>query len=108
MQFALDGERKLVYAIGSCGYRGGLSRIDLARGTRRVTGDRSSASGGVCGERLVLGPDSLIVVASNPQPVPQGGPSKLLLVDARTGQSIRSVATPVESLDLVSVRRAPW
>jgi hypothetical protein len=104
MQFALDRMRRLVYAIGSCGYRGGLSRIELATGTARVTG---YPSGDICGERIVLGPGSLIVVASNPTPVPQGGRSTVLLVDASTGDLIRSVATPVESLDLVSVRRAP-
>jgi hypothetical protein len=59
-----------------------------------------------CGERIALGLNSLIVVAGNPKPVPQGGPSILLLVDASTGESIRSMETAVESLELVSVRRA--
>jgi hypothetical protein len=102
MQFALDRKRRLLYAIGSCGYRGGLSRIDLKSGRSRVTGyPSSSSSGGVCGERIAIGPKSLIAVASNPTPVPQGSPSSLLLVDASTGHLIRSVAAPVETLDVL-------
>jgi hypothetical protein len=101
MQFALDRKRRLVYGIGSCGYRGGLSRIDLNSGRSRLTGDPSSASGRVCGERIAVGPSSLLVVAANPRPVPQGSASTLLLVDATTGALTRSVAVPSEALDLV-------
>lgn len=102
MQFALDRKRGLLYAIGSCGYRGGLSRIDLKSGRSRVMGYPSaSASSGICGERIALGPESLVAVASNPLPVPQGSPSNLLLVDASTGRLIRSVPASVETLDVL-------
>lgn len=102
MQFALDRKRELLYAIGSCGYRGGLSRIDLKSGRSRVMGyPSSSASSGLCGERIALGPESLVAVASNPLPVPKGSPSSLLLVDASTGRLIRSVPTSVETLDVL-------
>jgi hypothetical protein len=102
MQFALDRKRGLLYAIGSCGYRGGLSRIDVKSGRSRVVGyPSSSASSGICGERIAVGPESLVAVASNPRPVPQGSPSSLLLVDASTGRLIRSVPASVETLDVL-------
>lgn len=105
MQFALDRKRDRLYAIGSCGYSGGLSRIDLKTGRARVTGYPSSNSrDSVCGERVALGPKSLVAAARNPQPVPQGSPSSLFVLDGNTGRVIHSVVVPVETIDLVVVR----
>lgn len=102
MQFALDRRRDRLYAIGSCAYSGGLSRIDLETGRARVTGYPSSNSpDGVCGERIAVGPRSLLAVARNPGPVPQGSRSRLLLLDGNTGRVMHSVAVPVETIDLV-------
>jgi hypothetical protein len=102
MQFALDRKQGRLYAIGSCGYSGGLTQIDLKAGRARVTGyPSSSTSDGVCGERIAVGPRSLVAAARNPEPVPQGSPSRLLVLDGQTGRMIRSLVLPVETIDLV-------
>ena len=102
MQFALDRKRDRLYALGSCAYSGGLSRIDLNTGRARVTGyPLSSSWDGVCGERIALGPNSLVAAARNPAPVPQSSPSRLLVLDGNTGRVIHSTAVPVEAIDLV-------
>lgn len=109
--FAVDAGADRLYALGSCGYTGGLSRIDLE--TRRVESlvptqagsDRpSERERAVCGERLALGPGSLLVVGKTARVVPQAEiPGSLLLIDGDTGEKVRAVDTPSEPVDVLVV-----
>jgi hypothetical protein len=91
MQIAVGASR--LYAIGSCALGGGLSATDFATGSVVVWAY-------LCGERLSAGPDGLLALAANSQPVPIGTPSRLLVIDGSSGREVRAVRTPLEVLDL--------
>jgi hypothetical protein len=95
MSFALDADRERAAVIGSCGYSGGLSLLDLVAGTTEVMGYPLR----ICGERVVFAGTSTVVIARNPLPVPQGRPSSLDTVDMTSGEVTQHVATPAESID---------
>jgi hypothetical protein len=110
MEFALDERADEAFAIGSCGYGGGLSDIELRTGHTRVhryPAPLPPAPGaerpGLCGERIALAGRATLLVAKNPIPVPQGLPSRLLRL-TRDGRVLDTVATPVEILDVVAIR----
>ncbi|MEW6637952.1 MAG: hypothetical protein AB1425_14195 [Actinomycetota bacterium] len=109
--FVVDDGADRLYALGSCGYTGGLSRIDL--GTRQVEPlvptqaglDRpSERERAVCGERMALGTGSLLVVGKTARVVPQAEmPGSLLLIDGDTRIKVRAVDTPSEPVDVLVV-----
>jgi hypothetical protein len=112
-----------IYAVGSCGYAGGFSVLDLATGGAPVTPTHNgwqwqtnpkppqilSVAGGrgrdtvLCGERLALGPGSLLVIGKTTKPVATSGiPGALLILDVRTGRLLHTVATPSEPIDVLT------
>lgn len=116
MEFTVDAATQRVYAVGSCGYAGGFSAVNLQGGgtpdlsvTPRPWAWRATPTppevlqqAGVCGERVVLGPNGLLTVARTQRPVPQPNrPGALLLVDPATGAVVQTVPTPSEPLDVV-------
>jgi hypothetical protein len=102
MEFALDRRRGLLYAVGSCGYAGGLSETSLAGGRARVlerAGDRS-----ICGERIAVASPSLLAIGRTDLPVPDpGAPGAVLLVRPADGAVAARVPTPAEPVDLLPV-----
>lgn len=110
MEFAVDTATDRLYAVGSCGYTGGLSRVDLDTGqakllapTRSGLGTPSVRERAVCGESVAAGPESLLVVGKTLMPVPQpDARGSLLLIDGDTGEKIRTVRTPSEPVDVVA------
>jgi hypothetical protein len=108
MEFDLDPAQTAAYPVGSCGYAGGLSRIDLRRGRVRVlvppaapgAGIGGAARVGVCGEAVAASGD-LLAVARRERPVPQRKPGAILLVDPATGRVLHTTATSAEPVDLV-------
>lgn len=96
LTFALDRSGKTAFLLGSCGYAGGISAARLSGGTTRLAG------GAVCGERIAQLRDGLLLVASNPVPVASGTASRLLVVSSHTGRVLRTLAAPVETLDLLA------
>jgi hypothetical protein len=102
--FTLDRAEGRVYAVGSCGYAGGFSVVDLASDRVRVLVPPASPPAPVCGERTALAPGSLLVVGKTerPSPIP-GKRGALLLVDAKTGRLRGSISTPAEPIDVLVV-----
>lgn len=91
-----------IYAIGSCGYTGGLSMVDLASGQTQVL-VASRTIGAVCGERIVgLNDGSLLVVAKTAMSVPSPVPGALLVL-SKDGKTLRMIPTSAESMDLLVV-----
>ena len=109
MQFTLDPLNRIAYAIGSCGYTGGLSRIDLGTGAAKLIGYPAPPSSGealrsgICGERVAIVSGSMLILAKLHKPVPQWGKSgALLIADGSTGQIIESIPVPSEPIDVIS------
>jgi hypothetical protein len=121
VEFVMDETAQRLYAVGSCGYAGGFSAVSLQGGgvptTPSVPGEwawiatpeppRSLRRGGVCGERLALGAN-ILVVGKTQQPVPQ--PSRagaLRMLEPSSGEVTSTVPTPSEPLDVLVVARPP-
>lgn len=111
MEFAVDTSTDRLFAVGSCGYTGGLSSASLKTGQVKVlapirsglavTSVRESA---VCGERVEVGPGSLLVVGKTAGPVTSPkSPGSLLLIDGDNGRKIRTADTPDEPVDVLVV-----
>jgi hypothetical protein len=96
MEFTVDHGNQRLFALGSCGYTGGLSIVDLA------TGEADLLSREVCGERVVLGPEGTLLIATLPRPVPSlnAAGSALLVVDSTSGEVVREVSLPANPVDL--------
>jgi hypothetical protein len=109
VEFAADD--RVLYAVGSCGYRGGLSEVKPGTGRVRVlappgpsgpVGREPIGAGTICGERVTLPADGLVAVAQIPTPVPQLRPGTLLLVSPRHGSVVHRVTLSAEPVDVVS------
>jgi hypothetical protein len=109
MDFALDRAAGTLYAVGSCGYVGGLSALDLATGVARVLAPPDPPgrppAHAPCGQRLALLPGGLLVVGQVPNAlVPFAGrPGALLFLDAATGRAVRRVAAPEAPIDVLAL-----
>ena len=114
LDLAVDQRADRLYVLGSCGYTGGLSKVDLGTGrvkmlagTRADLGSASSREGAVCGARVAVGPGSLLVVGKTQSPVPQPGvPGSLLLIDGDEGRKIRVLDATAEPVDVLVVSRS--
>jgi hypothetical protein len=107
MEFDLDPARATAYPVGSCGYTGGLSRIDLRRGSTRVLAPPAAPGTGgppagtrVCGEAVAAG-GCLLAVARRAMPEPRLKPGAILLVDPGAGRMLSATGTSAEPVDLV-------
>jgi hypothetical protein len=89
-----------MYAVGSCGYTGGLATADLATGQVRVLAE-SRGLGVVCGERIVaLSDGSVLVVAKGRAPNPSPLPGSLVVLSS-DGKPLRTIPTSAEAMDLL-------
>lgn len=105
MEFAVDPRTRRLYAVGSCGYRGGFSEVDLTVGgtlaAPPTAGDwrwrttpappRAAAQVGLCGERVALATGGLLLAS-------QG--TTLAVVDTRMGQRLRFINLPAGITDV--------
>lgn len=123
MEFAIDSARGRLYAIGSCSQSPrSYSVVDLTRPaefpefgpTRRLWKTEPpkpllfrdfSHADAPCGQRIVLGEDSLLYVIQNEHAVPfdQGG--SILVLDPVTGDVRRRLRLPSEAVDVLVLRR---
>lgn len=115
MEFVTDPRAHRLYAVGSCGYTPGFSAVELGGENRDPTATEASpimpvvvatprnAAEQVCGERLALAGNMLVVgqsALSVPSPTRAG---KLLLVDPSTGSPLQSIPLPAEPVDVAVV-----
>ena len=109
MDLTLDGKGH-AFIEGSCGYAGGLSRIDIETGSVRVL--RPGHSGpsrhpwanddSVCGERAAIISSSALALVHNAIPVPALIPGWLQFVSVNDGRQLAKVRLPLEALDVTS------
>jgi hypothetical protein len=105
MEFAIDRGRERIYAIGSCGFAGGLSVLKLNNGGQNA---KLNADGWswellrnpapkpqilirkqeMCGERIAVGSGSVIVIAQTHGPEPLDTPGALLFLEGESGRLI--------------------
>ncbi len=89
-----------LFAVGSCGYTGGLAAVDLATHQTQVLAP-SRTPGVICGERIVaLGDGSLLVIAKTGMPVPSLVPGALVVLSG-DGKTLRTIKTSAEPIDLL-------
>lgn len=89
-----------IYALGSCGYTGGLSMVDLATKQTQVLVP-SRSIGALCGERIVSTSDGrVLVVAKTAMSVPTAVPGALIVL-SNDGKTLRVISTSAESMDLL-------
>jgi len=100
MEFGIAADVGRLYAVGSCGYTGGLAAVDLS--TRETTVFAPSRTpGAICGERIAaLGDGSLLVVAKTEWPVPSLAPGALVVLSG-DGKTLRTIKTSAEPIDLL-------
>lgn len=115
MEIALDVHNQQLYAVGSCGYVGGVTRINLEKpGSLESMSDtwkatpyppRRLAPRAVCGERLALSRDgSKLVIGVTARPVPSAySPGALKLIDTTTGELLWTTETEAEPVDVILV-----
>lgn len=87
----------VLFAVGSCLYSGGLSRVAVTGGAARVLAaprpGPGASCGDVCGERIAVTPDGgLIALVAD---------RKLRLVDGQTGAVRRVVDLPAAAVDVL-------
>ena len=98
MEFAISPEGTHAAAVGPCGYRGGLSLVNLRAGTVSVHGYPDT----LCADRITFLDARTVALARNRFPVPQGLPARLDVVDAATGRIRLRHSTASEVLDLLA------
>ncbi|MBB4920152.1 hypothetical protein FHS44_007296 [Streptosporangium saharense] len=101
MAITADGHH--LYALGSCGYAGGLTRVTLSTGETTELSSRPENE--ICGEQLTLNRSgNALAVLSLPRPVPQTGRtsgSAVLFVDPKTGRVTGRGTLDADPLDVV-------
>ena len=86
-EFAIASTVARMYAVGSCGYTGGLAVVDLATKKTEVIAE-SRRTGGVCGEGIVAPNDgSVLRHRQNRASVPSGRPVRSHCLAGRQGAS---------------------
>lgn len=100
---AIAADTRHLYALGSCGYAGGLTRVALSSGEVTKLAVRPDSE--ICGEQIALSRvGGSLVVLSLPRPVPQmgrAGGSAVLFVDPETGRVTGRGVLDADPLDVV-------
>jgi hypothetical protein len=109
MEFAVDRDRRLIYAVGSCGYGGGMSATPLPEVGQKPAqvlvpvGDYST-----CGERVSLSADGTwLAVASRiggRSVVTLNGRGLLLIVETASGAVRQKVSMSSDVVDVLAVK----
>lgn len=100
LEFAPERRGRFLYLSGTCGYTAGISRFDLRTGKLRVLA--RGEHGSLCGARLLVAGNRLLLAANHP-PYPEPNvTSYIRIVDRRSGNLRRSVATPGSIVDIAT------
>jgi outer membrane protein assembly factor BamB len=98
MDFALSGDGRL-FGIGPCGKIGGLWAVDLAAGTTvRLRPARGSTR--LCGSRVIAAGGRLFVATGAGAPPFETIPTAVLILDERSGRTLRRIRTGSFALDI--------
>jgi hypothetical protein len=107
-ELALDVRGRRAYALGSCGYTGGLSVVDLRSRTARVLarpnphGAISSAKP-ICGDRIALLGRGRIALAQNFPPMPGAARGSAVEIVGTDGKLVRRIPVRGAVDDLVAL-----
>jgi hypothetical protein len=97
--FVIDQRGGIVYQVGSCGYTGGLSEVNIQSTARRAL---IGVNTELCGERLSLSRDGMIVIGRVTGVIPHAAVlGTLIAVDANSGRVLRRMKVPSEPVDVL-------
>lgn len=101
--WALDPRTGRIYQLGSCGYTGGLSALNL-QNDQTQTLVLSYASQDICGERITVGHASMVVIGRTQLVIPQlGHPGEVLLVNGENGgRLLHRVSVSADVIDVAA------
>jgi hypothetical protein len=100
MDFALGADGRTLYGVGPCEKIGGLRAVDLETESHvRLRPARGSTK--LCGSRIVAAAGRLIVATGGGAPPYQWVPPAVLLLDERSGRTLRRIRTGAFALDVV-------
>lgn len=102
-EFAIDGQLHRLYALGPCGYLGGVSVLPLlASGAPQ--GAATVLAPAVCGERLTLVTPGRIAVTETRATVPNPTiPGSVVFLDTTSGTVVARIAVPAEPIDVLTL-----
>jgi hypothetical protein len=100
MDFALAEDGRTLVGVGPCGKIGGLWAVDLEAGTNvRLRPARGSTQ--LCGSRIVAAGGRLLVATGGGAPPYQWIRPAVLVLDGRSGRTVRRIPTGSFALDVV-------
>jgi hypothetical protein len=110
MDFAEGRDGKSLYLFGSCGYSGGMARLDLAAKKSTVIVKARSLytrpADPPCGQSSVFVSGNVIALGQVGALLPSRADGKILYVDAVSGNVNKSVAVSAEPIALVAIGKA--
>lgn len=93
MEFDVDNGRHTVYALGPCGYTGGLAAA--AGSTRLLRRPGAPVDDRLCGDRVALVEDGAAAAVT--------GDNKIQIVDVYNGKTLRVVPLSATAIDAVTI-----
>ena len=100
MEFGIAVDVDRLYAVGSCGYSGGLAVADLPTHQTQILAPPRTRDV-ICGERIAaLGNGTILVVLRTAAPVPSLLPGALVVLTS-DGSTLRTIKTSAEPIDLL-------
>jgi len=107
MEFAVDSQRRVIYATGPCDYAGGFSATPWPPSGSAATRVMVAAGDyAVCGARISVEPNGRwVAIASRGDAVPRASrPGNVLIVDTQTGVVVQRLATSSDVVDVLAIR----
>lgn len=105
--FALAPDSRSLYLFGSCGYSGGMARLDLSTHTPSVIvkaeSQRTHSANSPCGQSSAFVSDQFIALGYVSALLPSENEGRILYVDSASGSVVRSVAVSAEPIAIATV-----
>lgn len=105
--FTLAPDRRSLYVFGSCGYSGGMARLDLATHTSwvivKAESQNTHSANSPCGQSSVFVSDQVIAVGRVGALLPAQIEGKILYVNSASGSLVRSVTVSAEPIAIAAV-----
>lgn len=108
--FGVSPDGSSLYLFGSCGYSGGMAKLDLAAKKSTVIVKAKSqytrSADPPCGQSSVFVSDNLIALGYVGRRLPTSVDGRILYVDSVSGTVNQSVPVSAEPIAVIAVRRA--